>query len=266
MPNPNGFPIWYELLSNDADASKAFYETVIGWTVHPADAGGMDYRMIDTSRDAGGNVPGGGNLVGGLMGLTDEMKAGGAKPRWLFYIGVDDVDATVAKIEAKGGGVLMPAFDMEGVGRMAFVHDPQGNPFYVMRGASEDSSTAFDRNGMGKANWNELATSDQAVGNAFYADVFGWDYPDRMTMPEDMGDYVFVDVAGTRIGATMKAMPDGPTGWLFYFRTPDIDDTAAKVSANGGTVVMGPHEVPGGDRIIVAIDPHGVAFGAVATA
>lgn len=256
MPNPNGFPVWYELLSNDADASKAFYESVIGWTVHPADpvAGGMDYRMIDA---------GNGDFVGGLMNLTPEMKAGGAKPRWLFYLGVDEVDAMVEKIEAKGGGVLMPAFDMPGVGRMAFVHDPQGNPFYVMRGASEESSTVFDRTGLGKCNWNELTTSDHAAGNAFYADVFGWSYPDKMTMPGDMGDYTFVDVAGTQIGATMKAPPGAPTGWRFYFRTPDIEATAAKVAEAGGQVLMGPHEVPGGDRIIVATDPHGVEFGAV---
>lgn len=257
MTNPHGFPIWYELLSNDADASKAFYEAVVGWTVHPADplAGGMDYRMIDTGDN---------NFVGGLMNLTDEMKAGGAKARWLFYIGVDDVDATVAKIEAKGGGVLMPAFDMEGVGRMAFVHDPQGNPFYVMRGASEESSTAFDRMGMGKCNWNELATSDQAAGNAFYADVFGWEYPDKMAMPGEMGDYVFVQVGEQVIGATLRALGDTPTGWQFYFRTPDIDAAVERLKSAGGTVLFGPSEVPGGDMIIVATDSQGVQFGVVA--
>ena len=53
------------------------------------------------------------------------------------------------------------------------------------------------------------------------------------------------------------------TGWRFYFRIPDIETTAAKVTANGGTVLTGPHEVPGGDRIILATDPHGVVFGAV---
>ena len=254
MTNPHGTPIWYELLSSDADASKAFYEKVIGWTVHPADAGGMDYRMIDT---------GGNDFVGGLMGLTPEMTAGGAKPTWLFYIGVDDVDATVAKIEEKGGSVRMPAFDMPGVGRLALVADPQGVPFYVMRGASDEDSKAWDRMGMGKCNWNELNTSDQAGANAFYADVFGWTYPDKMSMGE-MGDYVFVEAAGETIGATMNTPPGSPPpAWQFYFRTPDIDATAAKVTASGGTVRYGPAEVPGGDRIIVASDPHGVMFGAV---
>ncbi|MES2755222.1 MAG: VOC family protein [Pseudomonadota bacterium] len=256
MPNPHGFPIWYELLSSDADASKAFYQDVIGWTVHAADptAGAMDYRMIDTGQNT---------FVGGLMQLTDDMKAGGAKPTWLFYLGVDDVDAAVGAIEAKGGGVLMPAFDLPGVGRMAFVHDPQGNPFYVMRGASEDSSTAYDRTALGKCNWNELATSDHAAGNAFYAEVFGWSYPDKMTMPGDMGDYTFVTVGDTTIGATMRAGGDSPAGWQFYFRAPDIEAAAQKVTAGGGTVHAGPMEVPGGDRIIVASDPHGVRFGVV---
>src|SRR3546814_13427922 len=83
---------------------------------------------------------------------------------------------------------------------MALVRDPQGNPFYVMRGASDENSTAFSRDGMGKCNWNELATTDQEGAHAFYAAVFGWTFPDRMPMGE-MGDYVFVVAAGTPIGA-----------------------------------------------------------------
>ncbi len=35
MRNPHGTPIWYELLSTDADASKVFYDSVIGWDVAP---------------------------------------------------------------------------------------------------------------------------------------------------------------------------------------------------------------------------------------
>jgi predicted enzyme related to lactoylglutathione lyase len=256
MRNPHGFPIWYELLTNDAAGAKRFYDTVIGWTVGDQPAmPGMDYRMIDT---------GNGDFVGGLMPITDEMRSGGAKPTWLFYIGVDDVDATVRKITDKGGGTLMPPFDMRGVGRMAFVTDPQGYPFYVMRGESDEASTAYDRTGMGKCNWNELVTSDQEGANAFYADVFGWTYPGKMPMGE-MGDYVFVAAGDTTFGATMRAsQPGTPTGWQFYFRAPDIDAAAEKVKSNGGALLAGPMEVPGGDMIIVAKDPEGTLFGVVA--
>ena len=256
MANPHGTPIWYELLTTDAAASKAFYEDVVGWTIHDAEPGGMDYRMIDT---------GGGDFAGGLMQLTAEMQGGGAKPSWLFYIGVDDVDAAVTKVTAAGGSVRMPAIDMPGVGRMALVADPQEIPFYVMRGASPEESMAYQRTGMGKCNWNELYTPDQAAANAFYADVFGWTYPDRMAMGE-LGDYIFVAVEGEQIGATMPAPPGAPHLWQFYFRVPDIDAAANKVKAAGGMVVMGPQEVPGGERVIGALDPHGVSFGLVASA
>ena len=254
MANPNGTPIWYELMSAEPDASKAFYEDVIGWTVHPSDMPGMDYRMIDT---------GGGDFVGGLARHADGATPGGLTPGWRFYIGVDDVDATVAKLTAAGGSVVIPAFDMPDVGRMAYVADPQGLNFYVMRGASDQDSNAWDRTAMGKCNWNELATPDQASANAFYADVFGWSYPDKMPMGE-MGDYWFVEAGGQTIGATMNARPDGPPpAWQFYFRAPDIEAAADKVKAGGGTVHAGPMDGPGGDRIIVASDPHGLIFGVV---
>lgn len=255
MANPEGTPIWYELMTADPDASKAFYDDVIGWTIEAQPSGEMDYRMIDSGS--------GGGMVGGVMRLTEAMQAGGAKPTWLFYIGVNDVDASVEKIKAAGGSVLMPAWDIPGIGRIAMVADPQGIPFYIMRGASEESSTAFDRMGMGKCNWNELSTPDQASANAFYATVFGWTYPDKMPMGP-MGDYIFVHVGDQVIGATMNHPGDGPPpAWRFYFRAPDIEQAAAKVTKNGGTVHAGPMEVPGGDRIIVASDPHGVMFGVV---
>ena len=255
MTNPHGTPIWYELQTHDPDAAKAFYDAVIGWTVAAPPPGPMDYRMIET----------GGGPVGGVMRLSDEMTAGGAKPGWMVYIGVDDVEASAKAIEAAGGAIVMGPWDLPDIGRMAVATDPQGVPFYIMRGASDEDSRAFDRDALGKGSWNELVTSDQAAANAFYGEVFGWTYPDRMTMPGDMGDYIFVAAGDATIGATMKADPNGPPpGWTFYFRARDIDAAAATVSARGGTVHMGPVEVPGGDRIIVASDPHGARFGVVA--
>ena len=255
MANPNGTPIWYELVTADAEAAKAFYDDVIGWTIEIRPAGEMDYRMITTSD---------GENVGGVAGLGPNTPLPAATPGWRFYIGVDDVAATADKIVAAGGSIAIPPFDLPGVGRMALVADPQGIAFFIMRGASVEDSRAFDTMAMGKCNWNELATPDQVAANAFYADVFGWTYPDRMAMGE-MGDYIFVDVAGTRIGATMTARADGPPpNWRFYFRAPDIEDAAAKVKAGGGSVHFGPREVPGGDRIIVASDPQGALFGVVA--
>lgn len=257
MANPHGTPIWYELGAVDPDAAKRFYEAVAAWTIEARPAGEMDYRMITVT---------GADNVGGLARFDPAQAPTAAmKPGWRVYLGVDDVDATVASITEAGGAVHLGPFDLDGVGRMAFVADPQGNPFYVMRGASDDSSTAFGRAALGKCSWHELTTSDAVAGNAFYAAVFGWSYPRKMEMPGEMGDYTFIDCAGQELGATMKAsMPGQPTGWHFYFRVADIDAAAEAVKATGGTVHMGPMEVPGGERVIMASDPAGTPVGFVA--
>ncbi|MCC2977936.1 VOC family protein [Sphingomonas sp. PL-96] len=254
MRNPHGFPIWYELLTPDPDGARGFYEAVIGWTVGAPMSDAMDYRLIDTGEGE----------VGGIARLTPEMP--GAKPGWLFYIGVDDVDAAVTRIEQAGGAVHEPPQTIAGVGGLALVVDPQGIPFYVMRGEMDEASHAWQANGPGKCGWNELTTPDQARALAFYAEVFGWAYPDRMPMG-DMGDYVFVEAGGETIGAIMQRPADAPPGgWQFYFRAAEIDAAAAAVVASGGTVDMGPMDVPGDERIIVATDPHGAQFGVVAGA
>lgn len=254
MTNPHGTPIWYELMTADPDAAKRFYDRVIGWTVEPQPSGELDYRMITTA---------GGDNAGGVMRLTPEMMAGGARAGWMLYLGVDDVDATVAAARDAGATVIMPPWTIAGVGRMALLSDPQGAPFYVMRGAVEGDSTAFDPQGTGKCSWNELSSDDPAGAMDFYATVFGWTYPDRMPMGA-LGDYVFVEAGGERIGAIMPRQPDSPAGrWRFYFRVADIAAAADAVTGGGGVVHHGPAEVPGGDRIIVASDPEGVDLGVV---
>src|SRR5690349_11021133 len=131
--NPHGSFIWYELLTADPDSAAAFYGEVLGWSAAGAGQPGIDYRIFSAN----------GSPVGGHMKLPDGAEEFGMRPGWLGYVGVDDVDRTVESIEAAGGKVHMPAMDMDGVGRIALVADPQGIPFYVMRGASDEASDSF---------------------------------------------------------------------------------------------------------------------------
>lgn len=257
MTNPHGSFIWYELLTADPKAAKAFYDHVVGWNIDAEAApGGMDYRMINAAD----------GQVGGVMALNADMLAGGAKPVWLGYFGVDDVDASVASIVEAGGQVHLPPFDIPGVGRLAMVTDPQGIPFYVMRGASDESSTAYQRMGMGHVSWNELLTPDDAGALAFYGRQLGIAKIGGMPMGE-MGEYSFIANAeseGGAIGAVMRAPPGAHPGWGFYFRVPEINAAKARVEAGGGKVHSGPMEVPGGEWVLNATDPEGVVFGLVA--
>ncbi|MBN8817313.1 MAG: VOC family protein [Sphingomonas sp.] len=253
MTNRHGEFIWYELMTTDMDAARAFYEPVVGWTIG-ATSGmpGMDYRMIEAADGP----------VGGMMQLDADMIAHGARPAWIGYIGVDDVDATAVAIEAAGGTIHLAPRDIPGVGRFAMAADPHGAPFYVMRGSTEGgTSTSYSVDGVGHCGWNELSSPDQKAALAFYLPIFAWTNPDSMPMGA-MGDYRFLYAGDLRIGASVE-QKGRPAGWLHYMRVPSIAASIAAVTAGGGAILHGPHEVPGGDRIIIGTDPQGAAFALV---
>ena len=254
-----GHLIWYELMTPDGHASKAFYDKVVGWQIGEPVAEYQGYRMIGR---------GDGGFAGGVLQLTDEMKQHGARPTWLGYVGVDDADAAVAAIEQAGGKALMPAFDIPKVGRVAMVTDPQGVPFYVMKPIPPESqenqqSDVFSVDQPQRVRWNELATDDPEAALDFYRTQFGWTQEGDMDMGE-MGKYRFIQNRGTTIGAVMKRPPQLPVSkWTYYFGVEDIDRAADAVKSGGGQVVNGPMEIPGGEFAVNAIDPHGAAFGLV---
>ena len=258
MGTLQGSWIWYELMTPDPDGAKAFYDAVIGWNIDAAPTGPMDYRMI---------VNADGGLTGGVMRLTREMQDHGARPCWLGYLGVDDVDASLAAIALAGGTTLMPAFDIPGTGRIAMVADCCGAPFYIMTPAPPPGggeSTSFSALPQpGRCGWNELYAGDQDNALAFYTGLFGWTLPTAMDMGP-MGKYQFIAHDGVPIGAVMRRPDAVPAAvWCHYFWVDSVDTAKSLVEANGGQMINGPHEVPGPLWTIQGTDPQGALFSLV---
>jgi predicted enzyme related to lactoylglutathione lyase len=257
-PNPVGAFIWYELMTTDPEAAKAFYDAVVGWTISEGSPEYGGYRMIGRSD---------GGFAGGVLPLTEEMQQHGARPTWLGYVNVDHVDDAVAAIERAGGKALMPPFDIPNVGRIAMVADPQGAPFYIMKpipptGQDKQASDVFSPTEQQRVGWNELNTSDPAAARQFYGGQFGWVSDDFMDMGE-MGQYRFIDHHGVRLGALCGVMQGQPPKWRYYLRVPSIAAAKSTAEAKGGTIHMGPHQVPTGDYIIIGSDPQGAEFALV---
>ncbi len=257
-----GIPIWYELMTPDPAAVAPFYRAVLDWDIPGsghAMPNGSEYREI--KRADGGNA-------GGVLTLSPGMVAGGATPGWIAYFHVDDVDATSAQAESAGATVHMPPTTMPGVGRMAMLADPQGAAFYVMDptpppGQPDAQSDVFKGDAPGHCTWNELATDDAEAQIAFYTSLFPWTVAGEMPMP-GAHIYKFLTCDGRGIGAigSMKA-PGASNAWVPYFRVADIEAAQSAVRDNGGTILQGPHEVPGGDVILVTRDPAGAKVGLV---
>jgi len=260
-PNPRGDYIWYELMTPDPEGSKAFYDAVVGWNIGKAEEAYNGYRMIGTD----------GGFAGGVLPLNAEMQQHGARPTWLGYIHVTDVDQSIKSIEQAGGKALMPATDIPNVGRIAMVADPQGAPFYVMKpippeGRENEPSTVFSPGKDGRCSWNELSTSDPVAARRFYGEQFGWTSDEFMDMG-DHGEYRFFDHHGVRLGAVSGMMnQDQHPHWRYYFRVPSVSKAKETAEAKGGKVVMAPMEVPGGDHIIIGFDPQGAEFALVGKA
>ncbi len=107
-----GLISWCEVTGSDGDALQAFYGDLFGWSFTPAPKM-PDYGMVLRASEAEG--PG--------IGVSPAPQG----PGWVtFYVQVDDLDATIAQAEARGGGVVMPPVAIE-MGRVALIRDPEGH-------------------------------------------------------------------------------------------------------------------------------------------
>jgi predicted enzyme related to lactoylglutathione lyase len=248
MIDVRGRILWYELLTKDVQAAEDFYTKVVGWKIQPFEGAPERYDMW--TRD-------GGQPIGGVMAIPP-----GAEwpPNWMMYVGVPQLEEAVAHIERLGGKALSPVIEVPNVGRMRAVQDPQGAVFSVYQPASDWREPEAEAE-IGGVSWHELMTTDAPAALRFYSELFGW----RETQTMDMGPMGKYHIFGRTIdlGGMMNKpseLAQVPPNWGVYFRVPDVAAAAERVKANGGQVLNGPMEVPGGGSIVNCMDPQGAAF------
>jgi hypothetical protein len=246
--------IWYELMTTDHAAALSFYSRVLGWTRAKNDFTSPEYTIVSA----------GPFNVGGLMTLPNDARAAGARPCWMTYLGVDDVEATAARVVTAGGKVTRAAADIPGVGRWAMLADPQGAMFIVMKPISSEPLPLVPEGTPGTVRWRELHAADGTKAFAWYSKQFGWRQVGEIDMGA-MGVYRMFSTGDVAEGGMMTKMPDTPLPfWTFYFSVDGLDAAVERVNAAGGTVLLAPHEVPGPMWIAYLADPQGATFGLVA--
>jgi uncharacterized protein len=255
-PSPKtGDFVWHELRTTDAKGAEEFYAHVVGWQAKSSgDPGGVPYTLLSV-----------GDLnTAGLMQLTPEMLQGGMRPAWVGFIGVDDVDAYAKRIEQAGGKLQCQPQDIPTVGRFAAVQDPQGAAFLLFKGSLDYAPPRPAIGTPGTVGWNELSANNEQSAWTFYSDIFGWTVDSTMDMGPS-GVYRIFKNGGAPMGAMMTRDPkNSPVPfWMFYFNVDDIDRAATRIKEKNGQVLMGPHQVPGDQWIILGLDPQGAMFSLV---
>jgi predicted enzyme related to lactoylglutathione lyase len=107
---------WRDLTVPNAEETKRFYESVVGWTVQEVDMGDYaDFSMC--SPETGEAVAG----VCHARGMNADFP-----PHWLPYITVADLDESLARCGELGGKVVVPPRDLGAYGHICVIQDPAG--------------------------------------------------------------------------------------------------------------------------------------------
>jgi predicted enzyme related to lactoylglutathione lyase len=253
MSGPIGKFVWYEYMG-DRSAAADFYAGVVGWSTKDAGMADFPYEIVSV-----GDHP-----VGGIMDIPDDAKTMGAKPSWMGYIWVEDVDVAAKRLEAAGGRIYKQAADIPAVGRFAVVADPYGGVFMLFRDAGGNPPSPPAPGTPGLVGWRELHADDGAKALAFYSEFFGWQKDGEFDMGP-MGLYHIFNTGHGERGGIMTRTPEIPASfWLYYFDLDALDPAIERVKAHGGRIANGPIEVPGGQWVAQAFDPQGAMFGLVA--
>jgi predicted enzyme related to lactoylglutathione lyase len=243
--------VWHELMTTDTDAATDFYSHVVPWKTQ--DSGMPSYTLWMSGK----------YRAGGLMALPDGNGTA-TPPHWLVYVGTPDVDATAAAARGLGGNVLKEPEDIPNVGRFAVLSDPQGAAFAVFKPHPGPGDDMPPGGAIGDFTWHELATTDLDAALGFYTELFGWSKGAAHDMGGEMGVYQLISHGGQDVGGVYKVRDSStPPNWLSYVQVADASKAANAAKSNGGRILNGPMEVPGGSWIAMMVDPQGGAFAVV---
>jgi uncharacterized protein len=110
---------WADLSTPDPARAKPFYEGLFGWKISASPNDTSGYLHLQNGEEYIGGMP------------PASARPPDAPPHWLLYFFVSDVDASAAKAKQLGAAIHMAPMDIQNVGRMAILADPQGAVFSI---------------------------------------------------------------------------------------------------------------------------------------
>lgn len=229
--------VWFEVRTADVPSSAKFFSELVGWTIEKMPMGPDTYTMATVN-----GAP--------VAGFVDSDSAS-----FSSYVSVDDVDAAAKRVAKAGGKVLGDAFDVPTVGRMVEVTDPDGAPFFLYAGATDDH---VHEPAPGTFLWNELWAKNDTRALAFLTSVLGYEV-DEMKM----GAITYRVLKTKResvAGLMVSPVPELPAHWLPYIHVVDVDATLARAKGLGATLEGEPQAVAGVGRFASLRSPGGARF------
>jgi predicted enzyme related to lactoylglutathione lyase len=113
--------VHFEIPADDQERARKFYQEALGWRIEPVP--GMDYNaVVTTPVDKSTGAPAEpGAINGGMFARDPELRTP------VITVDVEDINATLASVEALGGAVVKPRETIPGMGAFAYFKDTEGN-------------------------------------------------------------------------------------------------------------------------------------------
>jgi len=242
-----GKVVWYDLITEDLDSARDFYQGLFGWTFEDSKGPrGQDYAVARS-----GNV-----YVAGMLEIP--AATDGAKlSRWLPYVSVADVDEAVARGVDAGASVAVSARDVN-LGRVAALVDPEGAVIGLARSAFGDPDETTTAPAAGRPVWTELLTDDAAAAATFYAELGGYDVN---TVDRRGGQYTLLASDGkNRAGILKKPSEKVEPVWLTYFGVDDPAAAAVLAESLGGKIILPASQELRDGTMAIVTDPSGAVL------
>jgi len=238
--------IWYDLLTNDLQATSRFYAKLFGWSF--SDTTSKEKLVKTVTRDG---VP----IANAIY--IDPQNSKVNESRWLSYISVEDVDRTLMVSKKNNGTIYMQPKDLPNRGRVAIVKDPEGALFAIVTTSDGDPpDRGFIRN-----HWmgSELWSTNPDAALTFYRLLVG--YEQQLVGVGAGLQYRFLVKNGQRRGGIVKIpWDDVKPNWLPYIAVDDVMAIVAKAEELGGKVLVEPDKAIREGLLAIIADPSGAVF------
>ena len=237
--------IWADLVTDDAAAARAFYASLFGWTF--AEHG--DFSLASK----------GGQNVAGIIKRprpTDRP----AKPRWICYVSVDNIEVAQKTILVMGGKVMIAPRAIPKRGEQAIFADAEGAVFGIVKSSSGDPQDFLAD--PGEWIWIQLFSRDARKATEFYRTLAGYQVTDY-TQARRVLSFMLSSAGAMRaaVGTIPAEHPEVNPTWLPFLRVENLDETLAKTKQAGGTVLLEPARDLYGHPLAIIADPTGASVG-----
>lgn len=227
-----------EIRVRDLAAAMAFYRNVFAWGVYQS---APAYALVDTGR-----MP-----VVGI--LQDPRLPLGICPNIL----TDDCERSAQRAAELGGRIVVTKSEVANSGAYTGTLDPWGSEMFFWQ-PYVDGRPNLKAEPENPFVFLEIATPDIDKATGYYGDLMGWSF----WSVAFANNYAIAEGCGLERGVGLFGS-EGASGTTSYVKVSNLEQTAAKVTAAGGQILVGPADFPGEGRYIVMTDPDGNRLGAL---